>query len=584
MTETAERNLPFEHLGEYDVLAPIAEGGMASVWLGRRTAQPTELVALKVIRAEYGRNKDFVAMLVDEAGIASRLFHPNIVSVRALGHEGKQHFLVMELLRGHTLLEILECRSRAGQAAAARGRRVDWRSRRRRAPLRARARRREGKAAERRAPRRQPREHLRHKGRHSQAHRLRARAGERSHRVDGHRCRQGQARVPRARAGARAAGRPPLRRLRARRDAVGAHARPALVPRRQRRPDSPPRARGPGARPGEARGGLSAQAGGSSRARAGARAGRPLADRRAATRRARRVRREHRPAGRSLERARSLDEPHRRRAGGRVGASGRRSEGRSGAHPCLGRAQGRRAHGGGAPARAARPLDTGAAAASAAHDRRGVRPLRGAARHSDRARLPRERGGRRQHRAARRSDRGHSRARGRRGGGDGQRRDSAGRCPRVCRRRSLGPVRAGQGRGLPGLARRPREGEGHRGPRRGGVRRFPGAMPRSRPATAPRWRRSGRRRRHATPSSRAARLLARPSGTSRTTPRTKPSPARATRARLPSPRAKTTATNLGTGLLSGRARGDRPARGRRKRPARCQAAGGHPRRAWTPAR
>ncbi len=109
--------LPFEHLGDYDVVAPISEGGMASVWLGRSTTRPGELAALKVIRAEHGRNKDFVAMLVDEAGIATRLSHPNILSTRSFGHDGKRHFLVMELLRGHSLLDV-------GKAAHAQGKRL----------------------------------------------------------------------------------------------------------------------------------------------------------------------------------------------------------------------------------------------------------------------------------------------------------------------------------------------------------------------------------------------------------------------------------------------------------------------------
>jgi serine/threonine-protein kinase len=97
---------PFDRLGDYEVLAPIAEGGMASVWLGRSAAG--ELVALKVIREDHGRNKDFVAMLVDEAGIASRMSHANILSIRGMGHDGKRHFLVMDLLRGHSLLEVLK--------------------------------------------------------------------------------------------------------------------------------------------------------------------------------------------------------------------------------------------------------------------------------------------------------------------------------------------------------------------------------------------------------------------------------------------------------------------------------------------
>ncbi|MGO9833566.1 MAG: serine/threonine protein kinase [Polyangiaceae bacterium] len=119
MTTIPEAKLPFEHLGDYDVVAPISEGGMASVWLGRSSTHPEQLVALKVIRPEHGRNKDFVAMFMDEVGLASRLSHTNIVSVRGAGHDGKQHFLVMDLLRGHSLLEVWK-------TAHARGKRLPW--------------------------------------------------------------------------------------------------------------------------------------------------------------------------------------------------------------------------------------------------------------------------------------------------------------------------------------------------------------------------------------------------------------------------------------------------------------------------
>ena len=119
MTTSPEPALPFQRLGDYDVLAPISEGGMASVWLGRATTGPAVLVALKVIRAEFGRNAEFVAMLVDEAAIASRLSHPNILSTRALGQQDNQRFLVMELLRGHTLREVW-------RTAHAAGKRLPW--------------------------------------------------------------------------------------------------------------------------------------------------------------------------------------------------------------------------------------------------------------------------------------------------------------------------------------------------------------------------------------------------------------------------------------------------------------------------
>jgi len=110
---------PFEALGDYEVLARISEGGMASVWLGRSKVPPERFVALKVIRAEYGRNKDFVAMFVDESSIASRLVHPNIVSIVDVGYDGKRHYLAMEVLRGHTLLALWK-------AAHAKGKRLPY--------------------------------------------------------------------------------------------------------------------------------------------------------------------------------------------------------------------------------------------------------------------------------------------------------------------------------------------------------------------------------------------------------------------------------------------------------------------------
>ncbi|HEY2511569.1 MAG TPA: protein kinase, partial [Polyangiaceae bacterium] len=92
-------------LGEYDLLAPIGRGGMAQVHAARLRAQPDRLVALKVIRPELGREQGFVAMFLDEARIASRLSHPNIVGIYGLGHDAGHHYLAMELLHGRTLLE-----------------------------------------------------------------------------------------------------------------------------------------------------------------------------------------------------------------------------------------------------------------------------------------------------------------------------------------------------------------------------------------------------------------------------------------------------------------------------------------------
>jgi serine/threonine-protein kinase len=102
---------PAAQVGRYQVLAKIADGGMAAVYMARR--DDGEIVALKRIREEFARNKDFLTMLLDEARIVSHLRHPNIVGYHELGNEGGQTFIAMELLVGQSLWSVWEgCRAR----------------------------------------------------------------------------------------------------------------------------------------------------------------------------------------------------------------------------------------------------------------------------------------------------------------------------------------------------------------------------------------------------------------------------------------------------------------------------------------
>jgi serine/threonine protein kinase len=110
---------PLPNLGPYEVRGKIADGGMAAVYVARRGAQ---LVAIKVIRDEYARSKEFRTMFLDEAAIAARLVHPNIVRYFELGGgdglpgEGRNYgpaYIVMELLQGQSLWAVWEaCRAR----------------------------------------------------------------------------------------------------------------------------------------------------------------------------------------------------------------------------------------------------------------------------------------------------------------------------------------------------------------------------------------------------------------------------------------------------------------------------------------
>ena len=108
MSAPATAKLPFTRLGRYEVRALLAEGGMAGVYLGRSAEEGREVVALKVIRREYSRDLQFVAMFLDEAKLASRLNHPNIVKIYEQANEGGHLFIAMELLFGQSLASVWE--------------------------------------------------------------------------------------------------------------------------------------------------------------------------------------------------------------------------------------------------------------------------------------------------------------------------------------------------------------------------------------------------------------------------------------------------------------------------------------------
>jgi eukaryotic-like serine/threonine-protein kinase len=96
-----------KRLGAYDVLAKIAAGGMATIYLGREH-DPNGLqhvAAIKVIKQELAEQEEFVHMFMDEAKILSLLDHPNVSSALAHGVTDNQRFIVMDLLLGRTVLD-----------------------------------------------------------------------------------------------------------------------------------------------------------------------------------------------------------------------------------------------------------------------------------------------------------------------------------------------------------------------------------------------------------------------------------------------------------------------------------------------
>ncbi|WXB11409.1 serine/threonine protein kinase [Pendulispora albinea] len=81
---------------------------MATVYLAisRGLAGFNKLVVLKQLRPEVASDPDFLPMLLEEARIAARINHPNVVQTNEIGFDGRAHFIAMEYLEGQTLHEI----------------------------------------------------------------------------------------------------------------------------------------------------------------------------------------------------------------------------------------------------------------------------------------------------------------------------------------------------------------------------------------------------------------------------------------------------------------------------------------------
>jgi len=97
--------VPGQRLDRYELLAPVAQGGMAWVWLARLQGAHgfEKLVAIKTILPEYAQDPRFQKMFLDEAHIASGIVHSNVAQILDLGEEQGVLYLVMEWVDGDAL-------------------------------------------------------------------------------------------------------------------------------------------------------------------------------------------------------------------------------------------------------------------------------------------------------------------------------------------------------------------------------------------------------------------------------------------------------------------------------------------------
>ncbi len=97
--------------GQYELLEPIAIGGMAEIFKGRVVGAEgfEKFVAIKRILPDLVEDERFVKMLLTEARIHSALSHRNIVQIHDLGiSEGGEYFIVLEYVEGYDLRVITD--------------------------------------------------------------------------------------------------------------------------------------------------------------------------------------------------------------------------------------------------------------------------------------------------------------------------------------------------------------------------------------------------------------------------------------------------------------------------------------------
>lgn len=107
---------PGHVLGRYELLMPIAAGGMAMVWAARLkgTRGFQKIVAVKTMLPKLSEDDQFEKMFLDEASLAAKVRHPHAVEILDLGEQDGVLFLAMEWIDGVPLNQLMKAAKQKG--------------------------------------------------------------------------------------------------------------------------------------------------------------------------------------------------------------------------------------------------------------------------------------------------------------------------------------------------------------------------------------------------------------------------------------------------------------------------------------
>ncbi len=96
------------NVGRYTLRTHLAHGGMADVWLAnaRGAGGFQKDVVIKTILPRLADDPDFVRMFIEEALVAAKLSHPNVIQLFDLGESNGSYFIAMEYIAGRTLRQV----------------------------------------------------------------------------------------------------------------------------------------------------------------------------------------------------------------------------------------------------------------------------------------------------------------------------------------------------------------------------------------------------------------------------------------------------------------------------------------------
>jgi tRNA A-37 threonylcarbamoyl transferase component Bud32 len=100
---------PGAMIGRWEIIKRLGSGGMADVYLARARGDAgfEKTVAVKVMHPHLARNSRAVDHFLDEARLAARIHHPNVVAILDLGKIGNDYVIVMEYVDGVDLDRLL---------------------------------------------------------------------------------------------------------------------------------------------------------------------------------------------------------------------------------------------------------------------------------------------------------------------------------------------------------------------------------------------------------------------------------------------------------------------------------------------